>query len=322
MTDLDLKDWKILYELDVDSRQSFKAIARKVGLSKDSVIYRINKLQADGVVKRFHTVIDVGKLGLISFRLYLKFQNTTPEKEAEMIEFLKKQEIVTWIASAEGEYDLAMAIFCPSISEMNALWRALLRKFRGNIERRWLTIFTTVRYFPRAYFLDKKQNFDEYVFVTEPVKPAVDKKDIKILEQLAGDARMPVIEIAKKSGLTPKTVIARIKNLEKENVIIGYRTMFDLEKLGYQYFKLHLNMLHLSEEKERELRQFIKAHPNIVYDNEVLGGDDIEIEIQCKTIEEFRKILGEIKEKFSGLIKNYRYFLFYKEHKYVFFPTV
>ncbi|OGM02141.1 transcriptional regulator, partial [Candidatus Woesearchaeota archaeon RBG_13_36_6] len=83
MVKLDLKYRKILYELDVDSRQSYKEIAKKVGLSKDAVIYRINKLKKAGIIKRFHTVIDNGKLGFIPFRLYLKLQSTTPEKEQE-----------------------------------------------------------------------------------------------------------------------------------------------------------------------------------------------------------------------------------------------
>ena len=59
MTKLDLKDKKILYELDLNSRQSFHQIAKKVGLSKDSIIYRVNKLKQDGIIKQFHTVIDV-----------------------------------------------------------------------------------------------------------------------------------------------------------------------------------------------------------------------------------------------------------------------
>ena len=73
---IDLKDRKILYELDTNSRQSYHEIAKKVGLSKDSIIYRIKKLQEQGVIKKFHTIYDVGKLGFISFRLYLKFQNS------------------------------------------------------------------------------------------------------------------------------------------------------------------------------------------------------------------------------------------------------
>ena len=320
MIKLDLKDNKILYELDTNSRQSYHEIAKKVELSKDSIIYRINKLQELGIIKRFHTVIDVGKLGFISFRLYLKLQNTTPEKEKEIIKFLENQKIVTWLISIDGKYDLGMWVLTKSVKEMSDLWKELLRKYLNYIDKRWLTIFTKVSYFPRAYILNKNKNLSEYVFVTEPNKIKLDEIDIKILRLLASNARIPVLDIAKKLNITPKTVSSRIKLLEKKEVIIGYRTMFDLEKLGYQYFKVHFNLHNLTKDKEEKFRSFIKQHPNIIYDNEVLGGDDIEIEIQVKNLEDLRKIIYNIKKEFSEIIKDYNYMLFYKEHKYIFFP--
>jgi len=75
MAALDTKDRKILYELDLNSRQSFSRLAKKVGLSKDAVRYRITSLEEQGVIQRFHTVINVSKLGFISFRIYMKFYN-------------------------------------------------------------------------------------------------------------------------------------------------------------------------------------------------------------------------------------------------------
>ena len=41
MDKLDLKDKKILYELDLNARQTDNQIAKKVGMSRDSVRYRI-----------------------------------------------------------------------------------------------------------------------------------------------------------------------------------------------------------------------------------------------------------------------------------------
>ena len=320
MIKLDLKDRKILYELDINSRQSYHKIAKKVGLSKDSVIYRINKLQKAGIIKQFHTVIDVGKLGFISFRLYLKLQNTTPEKEAEIIEFLKNQKMVTWLVSIDGDYDLGMWILTKSIKEINQLWKIFLKKYMDYIDKRWLTLFTKVSYFPRAFILRKKQNPDEYIFITEPEEAKLGETDIEILKLLAPNSRTSILKIAKKLKISAKTASSRIKNLEKNKVIIGYRTMFDLEKLGYQYFKVHFNLHNLTDKKEKEFRSFIKLNPNIIYDNEVLGGDDIEIEIQVKTIQDLRNLLGKIKKQFAEIIKNHKYMVFYKEHKYLFFP--
>jgi len=320
MAKLDLKDRKILYELDIDSRQSYHKIAKKVGLSKDSVIYRINKLQKQGIIKQFHTLIDVGKLGFISFRLYLKFQNTTPEKENEIIEFFKNQKIVTWLVSIDGDYDLGMWILTKSIKEINKLWKIFLKKYKDYIDKKGLTIFTKVSYFPRAFILRKKQKLDEYVFITEPAETKLDETDIEILKLLAQNSRISVLEIAKKLKISAKTASSRIKNLEKNKIIIGYRTMFDLEKLGYQYFKVHFNLHNLTDKKEKEFRSFIKLNPNIIYDNEVLGGDDIEIEVQVKTIQDLRGLLDKIKKRFAEIIKNHKYMVFYKEHKYLFFP--
>ena len=321
MIKLDLKDRKILYELDSNSRQSFHKIAKKVGLSKDSVIYRVKRLQREGIIKQFHTLINVGKLGTISFRLYLKLQNTTPEKEQEIIEFLKEQKVVNWLVSIDGEYNLGIWALTKSIKEMNDLWKDLLGRYLDYIDKRWLTIFTKVSYFPRAYLLEKEKNLDEYTFVTEQDEIKLDKTDLKILKLIAPNSRISVLEIAKQLKITPKTASSRIKQLEKKKVIVGYRTIFDLEKLGYQYFKVHFNLHNLTSEKEKHLRTFIKHHPNIIYDNEVLGGDDIEIEVQVKTLRDLRNLLSEIKEQFAGIIKNYKYIMFYKEHKYLFFPS-
>jgi Lrp/AsnC family leucine-responsive transcriptional regulator len=321
MYNLDLKDRKILYELDANSRQSYHKIAKKIGLSKDSIIYRVNKLQKEGIIKQFHTVLDVGKLGYISFRLYLKFQNTNPKKEQEIIEFLKKEKIITWIVSIDGRYDLGMWILTKSIKEMNNLWNSLLKKYNNYIEKRDLTIFTKVSYFPRSYLLDKKQNLEEDIFITEPYEIKLDDKDLKILKLLSSNSRISVLEISKKLKITTKTTIARIRQLEKKKIIIGYRTMFNLEKLGYQYFKIHLNVHDMSNELEKKFRTYIKQHPNIIYDNEVLGGDDFEIEIQVKSLNDLRLIIEDMKSKFSDIIKNYNYMLFYKEHKFLFFPS-
>jgi Lrp/AsnC family leucine-responsive transcriptional regulator len=58
MIKLDLKDRKILYELDLDARQPLTRIGKKVGLSKDVVSYRMKKLQDEGIIKNYYTVID------------------------------------------------------------------------------------------------------------------------------------------------------------------------------------------------------------------------------------------------------------------------
>lgn len=317
---LDLKDRRLLYELDLNSRQSFNELSKKIKLSKTAIINRLNNLQKEGIIKRFHTVIDTGKLGYISFRLLLKLQNTTPDKEDEIIEFLKKKDIVTWVVSIEGEYNIGALILAKSIDQMNQLWEELLEKYVNCIDNRLLTIMTSVHYFSRAYLLNLKENNYEIITLTSPNEFNVDEKDKAILRLLALNSRISIVNISSRVKLTPKTVIEKIKKLEARKIIVGYKTVFDLEKLGYQYFKIHFMLNNLTINKKRQFRNYIKAHPNIIYLDEVLGGDDLEIEVQVKNNEELRKILDEIKKNFADIIKEYKMLEYYKEHKYLFFP--
>lgn len=117
MVKLDLKDKKILNELFIDSRQSFRSIGRKVGLSKDIVANRVNKLKELGIIERFYTEINLFKLGYLCFRFYLSFQNTTAEIKEEIIKYFKDCKYSILVLSIKGEYDLVLFLFFRSIDD-------------------------------------------------------------------------------------------------------------------------------------------------------------------------------------------------------------
>jgi len=87
---IDLQDRKILYELDVNARQSLSKIAKKTGMSKEVVNYRINKLVKDGVIRSFYARIETSKLGILAYRTFVRMQNLSPKKEQEFIDFIIK----------------------------------------------------------------------------------------------------------------------------------------------------------------------------------------------------------------------------------------
>lgn len=320
MVEIDRKDRKILYELDRDSRQAFSALAKKVGLSKDSVFYRVEKMKEKGIIKGFHTLINVGKLGFYSFRLYLKFENIDPKKKEEIIEFLKKEKIVMWIVSIDGKYDLGLWILSKSIAEVSELYKKIINKFPTHILDKSLTLFSKVSYYTREYILEGKNSKKEVDFVMNQDPQKLDNLDLRILKSLSLDPRISLVNLSHKLNSNPKTIISRIKKLEENKIILGYKTFIDLDMLGYKYYKLHLNLNNASEKKIHELKDFITSHPNIVYDNEILGGDNIEVEIQTENINTLREIINSILEKYKGMIKNYFYMSFFKEHKFVFLP--
>ena len=89
MVNLDLKDRKILYQLDLNCRQSNTQIGRQVGLSKEVVNYRIKRMQDLGVINNFWTAINSLKLGYYAFRIYINFLDVDPDKKNEIIQYFK-----------------------------------------------------------------------------------------------------------------------------------------------------------------------------------------------------------------------------------------
>ena len=100
MEGIDLKDRKILYELDDNSRRSATKIGRKIGLHKNVANYRIKRLEELGIIKGYYTVINSYKIGYDMFRFYIVYRQVTPDIRYEIINhFINIQlTVIKWLA--------------------------------------------------------------------------------------------------------------------------------------------------------------------------------------------------------------------------------
>jgi Lrp/AsnC family transcriptional regulator, regulator for asnA, asnC and gidA len=315
---IDLKDKKILYELDHNSRQSNAEIAKKVGLSKDVVNYRIKKLEQN-IIQGYYTIIDFTKLNYLSFRVYFKLLDASPEKEKEIMLFLKNHKNTFGLAEIEGPYDITYISLVKNIYEFEKFQNEFKTQFKQYIDNEDIAIFTKVHHFHRAYILNKKFDEAEPEFFGENNLIQYDELDINILKLLAKNSRIPTIEIAQKLNTPPRTIAFRIKQLEKKKIIQGYRFVLNFEELGYQYFKIDLILKDISRKKE--LISYARTHPNIIYVDETIGGSDFEFDLEVENKKHFLKIINELRIKFPE-IRSWTYFTIRKYLKLLYFPEV
>ena len=144
-----------------------------------------------------------------------------------------------------------------------------------------------------------------------------DEKDLKILKVLAPNARIPILEISEKLKIPPKTIDFRIKQLEKKGIIQGYRFIFDFNLFGYEYYKVDLNLKEITRLKD--LINYAKIHPNILYINQTIGGSDFEFDLEVKNKTEFLEVINDIRKKFPE-IRGWVYFTVKKYRKLLYFP--
>ena len=105
ITDLDLKDKKLLFALDFHARDSYSKLAKKTGLSKQGVEYKLNNLIKKGVIKGFTAVINTSKLGYIYCRVSITLQHATKEKQEEIVSWLKRHKLVFWLFQVQGIHE-------------------------------------------------------------------------------------------------------------------------------------------------------------------------------------------------------------------------
>ncbi|PNX54063.1 MAG: hypothetical protein BV458_01355 [Thermoplasmata archaeon M9B2D] len=320
MVKIDSKDREILYQLDLDSRQSFAKIGSKVGLSKTVVAYRVNKLIENDIIKTFYTVIDAFKLGYISFRIYLVYQYMTQEKEKEIISYFTSQKLNWWTISAEGRFDLALIMWVKNINDFYSFWDEALKRFRDYFMEQQFSVYIQQYSYRYSYLLNdmKKSDRTKFEITGGGAQVKIDDLDFRLLRLIAPSARISAKELAKRLNTTVAVVNYRIKKLMKEGVIQGFRTDIDLTKLGYQFFKADID---LRDFKQRgKIVNYAKTNPHLVRIDKSVGISDLELEYHVLSLEQFHDIMKDLVNKFPDIIKKYKYVYASKLHKMNYMP--
>jgi len=319
MEKLDVKDRKILYELDIDSRQSFSQLGKKVGLHKDVVAYRVKKLQEKGIIKNFYTEVNDNKLGYTSVKFYLTYQNVTPAIKQEIIEYLVKSSHTNIVHSLVGEYDLGVISSVGNVAKFYRIWRNLINKYIDYFSNQVFCVHNLDITYKKNFLLDeqsekKKENRILFIENYNDDKVEIDSLDYQILELIAGNSRIATLEIAQKLHSTVNTINTRRRRLEKIGVILGYTINVDWPKIGYQWYKADIVLK--DPTKLQQIIDYVTINPYLFSRMASLGYVDLELVYILNNANQLHQIMEELTAKFPDAIKSYKYFSAIKTDKY------
>lgn len=316
---LDLKDRKILYELDRNCRQSNTQISKKVGLSKQVVNYRINKLQEQNIIQKYVAQLNLPKFGFLSYKVMLQLQNVNPEKEQEIIKSIQNDQNVHWFVSCFGKWDLVFAFSSKTVMEFNKNLNNLLKPFEPFVKDKKTLLITDLYHFTRSYLIEKKEKDFSY-FGGEPEKTKLDNIDFEIINILSENARENIVNIADQLKTTIDIIRYRIKKLVDNKIIQSFRAIINRELLDYQYWNILIKTKNLTDEKEKQVISYFKQTQNIVFASRYMDDYTFGFELEVKNIEKLNKILMDFRFQFSDFIETYETILFFKEHKVHYLP--
>jgi len=120
----------------------------------------------------------------------------------------------------------------------------------------------------------------------------LDAIDRHILEALQADGRLSVVELADKVGLSPSPCLRRLKRLEADGHIAGYRALLSREQvgLGLTVF-VGVKVDGHRDENATALQQAINAMPEVVSAHLVSGEADFLLEVVVPDLRRYEEFL-------------------------------
>jgi Lrp/AsnC family transcriptional regulator, regulator for asnA, asnC and gidA len=313
---LDLIDRKILYHLDLDSRITFKDLGKKLKVAKETVRFRIKRLEEQGFIKSYLSIIHPSYLNRYHYKLFYKFHKTTPQKEKEIIEFIKNYKSTSYLASLEGRYDVVFLLLAKNLHDLYNFLKEFRSSFGEYILEQEILTVTSIHRFNYRFFYDG----GKIVHMKYPenlIDHDIDELDYQIIKILASNARISLIELAKQTNSETNVVKYRINKLKTVDILGKHVLEVNFEKFGLQHIQIDI---YLKDHKNiKQIVEYASQISNFTFGTVTLGKYDLAFELVVQNMEELRNILDGIKEKFSQDITDQDVFIM-KEHRINWFP--
>src|SRR5919108_2594438 len=136
----DSTDERIIRILEADSRRPFVEIAAEIGLSESAVRRRVKNMVNNGIIRQF--TIDLGDSEKTSAITLVSVDSSSDT--ASVSSQLMKLSGVRVIYEITGQYDIAVILSAPSISEINRCIDEV-RKTNGVHDTNTVIILRTLR---------------------------------------------------------------------------------------------------------------------------------------------------------------------------------
>ncbi len=304
---LDAQDKAILYHLELDSRMPVSHIGENVGLSKDSVKYRIRNLEKLGFLVGFSSLIDIMKIGFQGYVAYLRLGKL--KQRNRIVRYLERSECVGEIRECSGGWDIVFHSWVKKSYGFESFLLSFLKSFGSSIAERNVKTLLEKRHYGRDYLFDR--SVEGIVFTGNGKTEQLDSVDYKVLKLISSNPRIRITEISESVGMVSDAVKKRINKLVKKEIIRAHRPLLNPGVNGYGVYGV---CFRFSSIEESELIKHLKKKRNIVECNRYLG-NELELRVESKGEGELKKTVDELRNLTCVEVVDHRLFSVYNESK-------
>jgi len=337
---LDVKDLKILFELSINPRFSLSSIAKRIGLPRETVAYRIEQLKKRKIITGSIAVINPLALGFSNLEIYIKLKNFTQEIKKNLIDYFINNNNVRWVVEVGGKWDIGIIILSKDSNELYSLLNEIKLKLGEHFDNFEYFNYFEERFTYYGFFLYEKNDLSIIKRLNSPIKAdyssfqkeflssnksssfILDDFDKKLIKEIETDAMIPIASLSRKLKVSHNTVFNHFRELVKNNVIISIFPMLSISLLGLEWHQVFLNFKFTSPSHEKSFINFCIAHPYIVYYLKYIDKFNYKISIFAKNTHHLNEILLDIRNSFSEVLISYESFIIFQQHKFSYVSSI
>ncbi|MBS3094721.1 Lrp/AsnC family transcriptional regulator [Candidatus Pacearchaeota archaeon] len=293
-------DYKILHYIFHNNNQSLTKIAKALKLSRDQIDYKMKKYLEEGVIKKFFPIFNYSAFGYNCFAsLFLKFEKSNSAEK--FLKILEKNKNTISYGKCSAKYDLWMNTIFKNEKELSDFISNLMSNPETPLSEYLILKPYFSELFPMKFAHSYNPESSYLILGKEQISPRkFDNKEIEIMKMLAKNSWETITNIASKIKSSPELTLYKIRKLEKDGIILGTRTQFDMQKLGYFATIVLINIPNLSETNKNKLKKFAKESKHVDSFSLFLSKPNCFIQIFHKKEIELRKTLEELTELFKN----------------------
>ncbi|MGR5063033.1 Lrp/AsnC family transcriptional regulator [Photobacterium sp. DNB22_13_2] len=127
----------------------------------------------------------------------------------------------------------------------------------------------------------------------------MDKFDERILQELKRDGRLTNVELSQRVGLSASATLRRVQELERKEIISGYKAILNQTKMGVGFIAyVSVGLANHSKKSQLDFESHIELAKDVVECHNITGASEYLLRVETKDLNAYKRfhadVLGEI----------------------------
>ena len=140
-------DYKLVAHLMKQGRSTWAELGSILGLSAPAIADRVHKLEENGVIKGYTTLIDPERIGL-GIAALISVTLDRPEQRKQFLDQIQNMTEILECHHIAGEEDYVLKVRCPDTKRLEYLISDELKAIPGVLKTRTTIILSTIKETP------------------------------------------------------------------------------------------------------------------------------------------------------------------------------